>query len=286
MWTVQRLRVSAVPVQRVFETLDLGCTIQPAKNAIRLRDVRGQIDFSGVSFRYRPEGPDVLKDVSFTVRPGQKVAIVGLSGAGKTTIFNLLLRLYEPTAGSIRVDGHDLRDLDLESYLANVGVVLQENFIFSASIRDNILFGNINASEEELNDVVGRAGLWSTIRALPRGLDTVLLEGGNLSMGQKQRIGIARTLIRDPKILLLDEPTSLLDPRTEEDILAQLASIEEDKTRLMIAHHISFVGEKDEILVMHEGRLVQRGLQAELSTSDGPYKSLCTADRRRHFVVA
>lgn len=283
IWSIQRLRVSAVPVQRVFETLDLAPEISPSPDVRHLRDPRGEIEFSRVSFRYRPEGPDVLQDLSFTVQPGQKLAIVGVSGAGKTTIFNLLLRLYQPTAGSIRIDGHDLRDLDLDSYLGCVGVVLQENFLFSASLRDNILFGNIHATEDQLHDAVDRAGLWPTIRALPEGLDTVLLEGGNLSMGQKQRIGIARALIREPKILLLDEATSLLDPRTEQRILKQLAEIEQGRTRLMIAHHISSVEDADEILVMQDGRCVQRGPHTELISSDGPYVDLWAAEKKRHL---
>lgn len=283
IWSIQRLRVSAAPVQRVFETLDLVPEIRRSADAHHLGRPRGEIEFSRVSFRYRPEGPDVLRDLSFKVHAGQKLAIVGISGAGKTTIFNLLLRLHEPTAGSIRIDGHDLRDLELDSYLDSVGVVLQENFLFSSSIRDNILFGNIHATEDDLNDAVERAGLWPTIGASAEGLDTILLEGGNLSMGQKQRIGIARALIRDPRFLMLDEATSLLDPMTEESILRQLAELEAGRTRLVIAHHFNSIEDADEILVMEEGKCVQRGRHADLITVNGPYKSLWATERRRHL---
>jgi len=283
IWSVQRLRVSAVAVQRIFQTLDLEPEIQDLPGSTKLDTTRGEIEFSHVYFRYHPDGPDVLKDLSFKVEPGKKLAIVGVSGAGKTTIFNLLIRLCDPTKGSILVDGRDLRTVELESYLDTVGVVLQDTFLFSASVRDNILVGDIHASEERLNDAIERAGLSSTVAALPEGLDTVLLEGGNLSMGQKQRIAIARALVRNPKILLLDEATSLLDPVTEERILRQLAEIETGRTRLVIAHNISSVQDADEILVMDQGVCVQRGRHRDLLSEDGPYRRLWLAEKEKHI---
>jgi len=282
IWSVQRLRVSAVAVQRVLQTLDLEPEIQDLPGATKLEHPRGEIEFSHVHFRYNPNGPDVLKDLSFKVEPGRKLAIVGVSGAGKTTIFNLLIRLCEPTRGRILIDGHDLREIALESYLETVGVVLQDNFLFSASIRDNILVGNIHATEEQLNDAVERAGLWPAINALPEGIDTPLLEGGNLSMGQKQRVGIARAIIRDPRFLLLDEATSLLDPATETRILQQLAEIEPGRTRLVIAHNISSVQDADEILVMDHGVCVQQGGHEHLLSQDGPYRRLWAAEKEKH----
>ena len=281
IWSIQRLRVSAVPVQRVFQTLDLPLSDVRAGRR-QLEKASGEIEFRNVTFRYSADGPDVIHDLSFKVGAGRKAAIVGPSGAGKTTVFNLLLRLHEPTSGAIFVDGRDLRDLDPDSYLRWVGVVLQDSFLFSASLRDNILFGNPWATAEQLQRAVSRAGLEATVRSLASGLDTVLLEGGDLSAGQKQRISVARAIVREPRFLLLDEATSLLDMATEVAILQQLASIEEGTTRLVIAHHLHTVADADEILVMDRGQCVQRGRHAHLAASDGLYRRLAEAEEKRH----
>jgi ATP-binding cassette subfamily B protein len=246
---------------------------------------RGAVEFDHVYFRYDSRGPNVIRDLSFKVEPGRKLAILGVSGAGKTTIFNLLMRLADPSSGRVLIDGHDLRDIVLESYLKHTGVVLQDNFLFSASIRDNILFGDGHASEQRLADAIDRAGLWPTVRALPDGLDTVLLEGGNLSMGQKQRIAIARAVIRNPRFLFLDEATAALDPITEEEILAQLAEIEEGRTRIVISHHVSSVKDADEILVMESGACVQRGKHDDLMNTEGPYRNLWAAEAEKHVEI-
>jgi ABC-type multidrug transport system fused ATPase/permease subunit len=285
VWSLQRLRVSAVAIQRVFQTLDITPDIQEPPEAHLLTDPRGEIEFQNVYFRYNPNGPDVIKNLSFKLEPGKKMAIVGVSGAGKSTIFNLLMRLYDPTEGRVLIDGHDLQALNLESYLGRTSVVLQDNFLFSASIRDNILMGKIDASEGELNEAIERAGLWPTVNALPEGLDTVLLEGGNLSMGQKQRMAIARAVIRDPKFLFLDEATSSLDPVTEKEILEQLSHIEVGRTRLVIAHHISSVQDADEILVMEHGVCVQCGRHDDLIDVDGPYLRLWAAEKEKHVEM-
>ncbi len=285
MSTIQRLRVDAVPAERMLETLVIDPAITSKPGAIRLQNPRGEIEFEHVWFRYRQDGQDVLKDISFKVNPGQKVAIIGVSGAGKTSIFNLLLRFCDPTSGSIKIDGIDLRDLDLESYRRHVSVVLQENFIFSATIRANILIGNPEASERELYDAIERAGLWPLINKSEKGLDTELLEGGNLSMGERQRIAIARALIRNPRFLFLDEATSSLDPITEIEILKQIDIAARGKTCLSIAHHIVSVKDADEILVMQNGELVQRGHHEQLvKDPNGAYARLWTAEKRKQAL--
>ncbi len=280
--TIQRMRVSAVPAQRMLETLDWDPPVKDKPDARPLGGGRGEIRFENVCFRYTPDGPDVIRDLSFTVAPGGKVALVGVSGAGKTSIFNLLMRFCDPTSGRVLIDGHDLRDLKLRSYLEKVSVVLQENFLFSATIRDNILVGYPDADQAAFDEAVRRSGLADTIRAQPDGLDTMLLEGGNLSMGQKQRIGIARAVIRNPRFLFLDEATSSLDPATEAEILEQLKEVERGRTVLVIAHHIESVRQADEILVMEKGRLVQRGRHGELmGVEGGAYRRLWSAERAK-----
>lgn len=283
MSTIQRLRVDAVPAQRMLETLDIVPSIQSKANAIKLTTPLGRVEFEDVWFRYGNDGEDVLKGISFGVDPGQKVAIVGVSGAGKTSLFNLLMRFCDPTRGRVLIDGYDLKDIDLESYRQHVSVVLQENFVFSATIRDNILIGNPSATEDELLKAIQRAGLEPLVQSLPKGLDTELLEGGNLSMGERQRIAIARVLIRNPKFLYLDEATSSLDPLTEIEVLAQLNEAARGRTCLVIAHHIVSVQDADLILVIERGEIVQRGKHTDLiRDTQGVYAGLWAAELHKH----
>jgi ABC-type multidrug transport system fused ATPase/permease subunit len=286
IWSLQNIRISAVPILRLFQTLDMEPEIREAPRAHHLHVPHGAVEFERVHFRYESRSPYAVRDLSFRLEPGKKLAILGVSGAGKTTIFNLLMRLADPSSGRVLIDGRDLREIALESYLRHTAVVLQDNFLFSATIRDNILFGNERATPEQLNDAIDRAGLWPTIHALPDGLNTVLLEGGNLSMGQKQRIAIARAVIRNPKFLFLDEATAALDPITEDEVLAQLAEIEGGRTRIVISHHVSSVRDADEILVMENGACVQRGKHDELMRVDGPYRSLWAAEAEKHAEYA
>ncbi|HOJ33194.1 MAG TPA: ABC transporter ATP-binding protein [Candidatus Hydrogenedentes bacterium] len=283
MSTIQRLRVDAVPAQRMLETLDIVPSIQSKANAIKLTNPLGRVQFEDVWFRYGNDGEDVLKGISFGVAPGQKVAIVGVSGAGKTSLFNLLMRFCDPTRGRVLIDGYDLKDIDLESYRQHVSVVLQENFVFSATIRDNMLIGNPGATEDELLKAIQRAGLEPLVQSLPKGLDTELLEGGNLSMGERQRIAIARVLIRNPKFLYLDEATSSLDPLTEIEVLAQLNEAARGRTCLVIAHHIVSVQDADLILVMQQGEIVQCGKHTDLiRDTQGVYAGLWAAELHKH----
>jgi ABC-type multidrug transport system fused ATPase/permease subunit len=280
LW-VQLMRIQAVPAERMLETLDVLPDIANPPEPIRLEDPQGEIVFKNVSFRYTSEGPEVLHGLNFRVAPGKKLAIVGLSGAGKTTVFNLLMRYYDPTGGRILIDGHDLRQLDLDAYHDQVGLVLQDNFLFSATIRDNLLFGKLSADGDDLAEAVHLAGLDHMVESLPDGLDTVLSEGGNLSAGQKQRLAIARAIIRNPRFVYLDEATSALDPVTEEEILSQLRTLEAGRTRLVIAHNIASIIDADEIILLENGALRQRGTHAQLSAQDGPYVRMWQAEEAK-----
>jgi ABC-type multidrug transport system fused ATPase/permease subunit len=274
-------RVAAVTLRRVLETTDVDPEISDKPAAAVLSAPRGELAFENVSFRYAPGSEDVIRNLSFHVPPGRKLAIVGTSGAGKTTVFNLATRYYDPTGGRVLVDGKDLRDIDLASFRRNLSIVLQDNFMYSATIRDNILFGKPDAQEADLSRAVELAGLEPMLASLPDGLDRVLKEGGDLSTGQLQRIGIARAVIRDPRFLFLDEATSSLDPLTEAEILNQLRRVEKGRTRLVIAHNIVSVRDADEILVMSRGKLVQQGTHEELVRQGGLYGEMWAAEQEK-----
>lgn len=281
VFTVIWLRVSAVTLRRMLETLDVDPEIKDDPDAVDLVDPQGEIVFENVSFRYTDDGPDVIQDLSMRVPPGKKLAIVGPSGAGKTSIFNLIMRYYEPSRGRILIDGNDLKKLKLDSYRDHLSIVIQDNFMYSATIRDNILFGNPHASEEQLAQAIELAGLQPMLDEMSDGLNTILKEGGDLSAGQLQRIGIARAVIRNPRFLFLDEATSSLDPATEDEILKQLKLIEEGRTRLVIAHSIASVKDSDQIIVMEHGRLIQQGTHEELVNEEGIYATMWAAEKEK-----
>jgi len=202
------------------------------------------------------------------------VAIVGPSGAGKSTVVNLLLRLHDPAAGQVLVDGHDLRDLRVSSYQQQVGLVMQETYLFGGTIAENLLFINPHATREEMDRATRLAGIYDWIMAQPNGYDQDLSEGASLSVGQKQRLGIARAILRDPRILILDEPTSSLDSRTEEQIVETLREVSRGRTTFMISHRLNTVADADEILVMEHGCIVQRGRHEDLIRGPGVYREL------------
>jgi ABC-type multidrug transport system fused ATPase/permease subunit len=276
--TLEQARVAAAPAERMLDTLELRPEIVSPPGAPALRSVRGEISFENVSFRYSPGGQDVIRDLSFTVAPGKKVAIVGPSGAGKSTVFNLVMRYYDPTAGRVLIDGQDLREVDLDSFRQHTSIVLQETFIFSATLRDNILYGNPHATEAELLDAVKRAGVDAFLDDLPDGLDTHMAEGGNLSGGQRQRVAMARAIVRDPRFLFLDEATSALDPSTGRTLLKHLREVEKGRTRVVVAHSLETIMNADEILVLDRGALVQRGTHDELASQPGLYRSMWDTD--------
>jgi ATP-binding cassette subfamily B protein len=299
---------SMVSFERVFEVLDLPVEIAEKPNALRLTDVRGDITFDAVTFDYNAGGTALreiervwdedqytasgdkaidpqaartqaretaLTDISFDIRSGQLAALVGPSGAGKTTLTYLIPRLYDPTAGRILLDGHDLRDLSLESLSGAVGMVTQETYLFHDSIRNNLLYARQDATEADIIAAAKAANIHEFIMGLPNGYDTVAGERGyRLSGGEKQRIALARVILKDPRILVLDEATSSLDSQSEALIQAALKTVMQGRTSIVIAHRLSTILSADVILVVDRGQVVERGTHAELLAQGGLYANL------------
>ncbi|MEW6357494.1 MAG: ABC transporter ATP-binding protein [Planctomycetota bacterium] len=251
-------------VERVFEIVDTVPDIQDAPDAIELDGVRGAVEFRDVSFSYSNKIP-VLTDVSLKAEPGQMIAFVGPSGAGKTTITNLIPRFYDPTAGSVLLDGHDLRKVTLVSLRKRMAMVLQEPFLFNESVKSNIAYGKLDASDDDIRAAAESANAHEFIVDLQNGYDTVIGERGvKLSGGQKQRLSIARAILADPRILILDEATSSVDTETEILIQNAIHRLVKNRTTFVIAHRLSTVQNADQIIVLDEGRVVERGTHEEL----------------------
>ena len=259
---------------RITEVLGSTPIVRDAPAAYPLPPVKGAIRFEDVSFGYDPRRP-VLSGIDFEVRPTETVAIVGLSGAGKTTIINLLARFYEPTAGRVTVDGIDIRDVTLDSLRSRIGLVTQEIILFNETIRDNIAYGLDGVPDERVVAAAAAAKAHDFIAALPDGYATMIGErGGLLSTGQRQRLAIARALLKDPPILILDEATSALDSESEHLIQEALANLRKGRTTVIIAHRLSTVRSADRILVIEAGRIAERGTHDELIRRDGLYRKL------------
>jgi ATP-binding cassette, subfamily B, multidrug efflux pump len=256
---------AAASAIRIFEILDAKSDVTDKPDAVTLPAVEGQVKFDNVTFRYFGSGDPVLKNVSFEVLPGQTVALLGATGSGKTTIINLLPRFYDPTEGQILIDGHDLRDITLDSLRSQIGIVLQETTLFAGTIRDNIAFGRSNASMEDIIAAAKAAAAHDFIMEFPQGYDTPVSERGTtLSGGQKQRIAIARALLLNPHILILDDSTSSVDFATEMHIREALNRLMNNRTSFVIAQRISTVMNADLILVLDQGQIVARGKHADL----------------------
>ncbi len=250
--------------ERIFEILDTPLEVQEKPDAIVLPPLRGEIVFENVSFAYRKERP-LLRNISFTVRPGETVALVGPSGSGKSTIVNLIPRFYDVTEGRVLIDGYDVREVSLASLRSQIGMVLQETFLFNTTVKENIRYGRADATDEEVIEAAKAACAHEFIMQLPQGYDTVIGERGvRLSGGQRQRIAIARALLVNPRILILDEATSSVDTRTDYLIQQALDRLMRGRTTVVIAHRLSTVQRADQILVLQDGQIIARGTHQEL----------------------
>jgi len=236
--------------------------------------VKGEITMACISFAYDPKAP-VLKGVDLAIAPGETVAFVGGTGAGKSTLLSLVPRFYDPTSGIVRIDGHDLKSVTKTSLRAQIGMVLQDTILFSSSIRENIAYGREGATEDEIIEAAKRAQAHDFIMAQPQGYDTPVGErGGHLSVGQRQRLGIARAFLKDAPILLLDEPTSALDPSTEKAIMETIADLMEGRTTIIITHRLSTVHHLGRVVLLEHGRIAEQGTGPELLALGGSYAKL------------
>ncbi len=268
------LQSALAGAERVFQTLDEKPEVQDKENAVNLDAPRGHVVFKNVTFSYTP-GVPVLKDVNFETEAGRTFALVGPTGAGKTTIVNLLTRFYDIDEGSILLDGRDIREYTQDSLRRRLGIVLQDTYLFSGTVADNIRYGRLDASDEEIRRAAELANAHTFIHRFPHGYDTLLGESaGNLSEGQRQLLAIARAVLADPAVLILDEATSSVDTRTEKHIQEAMLRLMEGRTSFVIAHRLSTIRDADEILVIDGGRIVERGTHESLLERAGFYAEM------------
>jgi subfamily B ATP-binding cassette protein MsbA len=261
-------------IRRVYEILDTQPAIKNPENPIFLENISGRIQFDNVSFGYR-EKSEILHNISFDIKPGQTVALVGPSGAGKSTVIKLLHRFFDVSQGSICLDGHNIQELDRKSFLSQIALVPQETLLFGGTVKENILYGKLNASEEELEEAAKKANAHDFIVELEKGYDTIVGEkGAKLSGGERQRIAIARAILKDPKILVLDEATSSLDNRSEALIQEAVETLMQSRTTFIVAHRLSTIRQADQIIVLEKGRVVEIGQHEDLMNNKNLYYNL------------
>jgi len=263
--------------ERIFEILDTDAEITDAEGAVELPKIKGEVTFSHVSFHY-DDDPDVLSDVSFTVKPGETIALVGPTGAGKSTIVNLLSRFYDVQKGEVLIDGYNIKDVSIASLREQMGVMTQENFLFSGTIRDNIRYGKLDATDEEIEAAAKTVNVHDFIMKMEDGYDTKIKErGAGLSIGQRQLLAFARTMVSEPRILILDEATSSIDTHTELLVQQGIETMLKNRTSFVVAHRLSTIQKADRIFVVDKGGIIESGSPAELMAKKGEYYKLYMA---------
>lgn len=274
-WIASVFVRAATGAQRIFELLDRRSEVAEKPGARPLRAVRGHIRFEGVTFAYDPAGEPVLAEIDLEVKPGQKVAVLGLTGSGKSTLVNLIPRFYDPTRGRVTIDGTDIRDVTLESLRRQVAMVMQETFLFSTTLKENIAYGKPDATMAEIIAAARAAQIHDYIAGLPQGYETTVGERGvGLSGGQKQRIAIARALLTSAPVVVLDESTASVDVQTEQRIHAAMDRVMQSRTAIIIAQRLSTIQAADQVIVLAHGRMAQRGTHAELLAQGGLYRTI------------
>ncbi|MEQ6356672.1 ABC transporter ATP-binding protein [Lysinibacillus sp. M3] len=269
------LTQSIASMDRMFELIDEPYEIKNKANALELPRIKGEVRFDNVNFQYEEEGSQILNNINFTINPGETVAFVGMSGGGKSTIISLIPRFYDTTSGTVCIDDYDVRDVSLHSLRSQIGIVLQDNILFSDSVKENILMGKPDASDEEVIAAAKAANAHDFIMSLPDGYDTKVGERGvKLSGGQKQRVAIARVFLKNPPILILDEATSALDLESEALIQESLDVLAHERTTIIIAHRLSTITHADKIFVIDHGQLIESGTHEQLMQKEGTYFSL------------
>lgn len=272
-----QFQTALASVKRIFDVIDGAPDEESPKNPVPMEDCKGSVEFKNVSFSYTPN-QRLIENLSFSVKAGQRVAIVGPTGCGKTTLINLLMRFYDVTGGEILLDGVDIREIDLEKLRSKYGMVLQESWLFNATVMDNLRYGNENATDEEIIRAAKLCHAHDFISRLPDGYQTVInREGSNLSNGQRQLLCIARVMLTDPAVLILDEATSSIDTLTEKRVQSAFAKLMEGRTSFIVAHRLSTIVNSDKILVMKDGDVIEQGTHSELMGKRGFYYTLQTA---------